>query len=846
MQFSNASTAGGATILNNGGAVQFFDTSTAGNATITNNATLEFFHTSTAGSATITNNVGGIVQFNATSTAGSATITNNDVINFNNTSTAGSAVITNNGTGNLFFNTSSTAGSATITNNFIVTFNNTSTAGSATITNNVVLQFLDTSTAGSATISNNGGLSFTNTSTAGSATITNNDTLTFSNTSTAGSATITTNAGATTRFLIGSTGGDARFITNLGGIFDMSGLTAAGMTAGSIEGAGSTILGAKALTVGSNNLSTDVSGIISGLGGSLTKVGTGTLILSGTNTYTGATTVNAGVLQVDGSIASSVLTTVNAGGTLGGAGTVGSTTINGGGSFAPGTPGVPGTSMTVSGSLAFQSGALYVVQLNPASSTIANVTGTATLTGGSVQAIFSPGAYTTRNYTILHSGTLGGTTFSGVSGSPPNFTSSLSYTATDVILNLTAALGTGTGLNQNQQNVATAINNFFNNGGALPPNFLTIFGLTGGNLANALTLLSGEAATGAQQGAFQLMTQFLGLMLDPFVDGRSGVGGAGGGAIGFAPERPEMPDDIALAYAKVMKAPVYKAAPSFEQRWSVWGGAYGGYNKTNGDPVVVGSHDLTARTGGFAAGMDYRVAPGTVLGFALAGGGTNWSLANGLGAGKSDAFQAGVYGSTRSGPLYVAAAFAYAWHDVSTDRFAFAGNHLAAEFNAQSFGGRIEGGYRIGSPTVHSSGGAIIPYAAVQAQSFRTPSYARDRSQQRRLRSRLRGAHRHRDAQRARRALRPRGGARSQRGARLARPPRLGARLGQRSVAHGRLPDAAGHELHRQRRHARAGFWRWSRPAPSFASPTASRSPPSSTASSPTARPPMPAPARCG
>ena len=180
-----------------------------------------------------------------------------------------------------------------------------------------------------------------------------------------------------------------------------------------------------------------------------------------------------------------------------------------------------------------------------------------------------------------------------------------------------------------------------------------------------------------------------------------------------------MPDDIALAYAKVTKTPMYKApAASFEQRWSMWGAAYGGNNKTGADPVVVGTHDLTARTAGFAAGMDYRVAPGSVVGFALAGGGTRWDLAQGLGGGKSDAFQAGVYGSTRSGPLYVAAAFAYAWHDVSTDRFAFAGNHLGADFDAHSLGGRIEGGWRIGSPAA-----AVTPYAAVQAQSFRTPSY---------------------------------------------------------------------------------------------------------------------------
>jgi hypothetical protein len=75
---------------------------------------------------------------------------------------------------------------------------------------------------------------------------------------------------------------------------------------------------------------------------------------------------------------------------------------------------------------------------------------------------------------------------------PSNFAASLSYMPTDVVLNLTAALGTGLGLSQNQQNVADAINNLFNTGGALPPAFLTLFGLTGANLGNALTLLSGE------------------------------------------------------------------------------------------------------------------------------------------------------------------------------------------------------------------------------------------------------------------------------------------------------------------------------------------------------------------
>jgi autotransporter-associated beta strand protein len=482
--------------------------------------------------------------------------------------------------------------------------------------------------------------------------------------------------------------------------------------------------GADGATFDTNGNTVTLASALAGIGG-VTKIGAGTLVLSGIDTYRGPTTVAAGTLTVNGSIANSAVT-VNSGAMLSGTGTVGGLTINSGGTFAPGNS--PGT-MTVAGNLAFQSGALYVVQVTSSTASSTNASGSATL-AGTVQAAFAAGSYATRAYTILSAaGGLGGTTFNTLTtiSLPAGFSASLSYTATDAILNLTATLGQLSGSNTpsgpgaltcafslNQCNVANALNAFFNNGGALPPAFVTIFGLTGANLANALTLLSGEAATGAQQGAFQLTNQFLGIMLDPFVDGRSGA--SSGGAIGFAPAREELPEDIALAYAKILKEP--PKPQSFEQRWSVWGAGYGGSNRTSGDPAVVGSHDLSAATAGGAAGLDYRLAPGTVVGFALAGAGTNWGLAQGLGGGKSDAFQAGVYGTTRWGPTYVAAALAFTNHWMSTDRFAFAADHLSASFNAQSFGGRVESGYRIA--TIY---GGLTPYAAIQAQNFRTPSY---------------------------------------------------------------------------------------------------------------------------
>jgi autotransporter-associated beta strand protein len=447
------------------------------------------------------------------------------------------------------------------------------------------------------------------------------------------------------------------------------------------------------------------------------KTGSSTWTLTGTNSAALPWTILAGTLAVNGTMVNSSMT-VNAGGTLAGIGTVGNVSVNSGGTFAPGPIGSPG-SMTIAGNLAFQSGAIYLVQINPTIASIANV-GTASL-AGTVQALFAPGNYVKTSYDILHAaGGFGGTTFSGISSNVPGFGLSLSYTPTDVLLNLTAALGgpqQAIGLSQNQQSVANAINAFFNNGGTLPPGFFALFNLTDGNLANALTSLSGEVATGAQQPAFQLMNEFLDIMLDPFVDGRAGVGGISGGVSRFAPDSEPLPEDIALAYSKVLRTPVYKTLP-FEQRWSVWGAGYGGANRTSGDPLVVGSHDLSAHTAGGAAGLDYRLAPGTIVGFALAGGGTGWSLAQNLGSGRGDAFQAGVYAKTYSGAFYLAGALAYTQHWMSTDRIAFAGDRLQAQFNAESFGGRAEAGYRIANPIA-----AVTPYAAVQAQSFHMPTY---------------------------------------------------------------------------------------------------------------------------
>ena len=96
-----------------------------------------------------------------------------------------------------------------------------------------------------------------------------------------------------------------------------------------------------------------------------------------------------------------------------------------------------------------------------------------TLGGATVSAVFAPGSYVDRQYTILNAtGGVSGTFNPTVVSNMPNFRRTLSYDAQQCFPEHQAGFRCRRrGLNTNQQNVANALTNYFNRTGSIPAAF---------------------------------------------------------------------------------------------------------------------------------------------------------------------------------------------------------------------------------------------------------------------------------------------------------------------------------------------------------------------------------------
>ena len=222
--------------------------------------------------------------------------------------------------GNLQINT--LRSTDTLGTNSGVTFAAGASAGNATIGINAagaLIDFKTGTTAATSTLNNSGGgrIYFEGNSTGGTATINNTD---------------------GRLYLLGTVDLSGAKVNNaVGGSVYISD-SATGVAIGRLSGAGNVVLGGKALTVGGASILGDsdtLSGVISDLGkqfkdlngngynnaatatgGSVVKVGAGTLALTGTNTYSGGTGITAGTLALNNAQALGTGAVVMTGGEL--------------------------------------------------------------------------------------------------------------------------------------------------------------------------------------------------------------------------------------------------------------------------------------------------------------------------------------------------------------------------------------------------------------------------------------------------------------------------------------------------------------------------------------------------
>ena len=406
-------------------------------------------------------------------------------------------------------------------------------------------------------------------------------------------------------------------------------------TIGSLAGTGGVTLGSATLTTGNDNTSTIFSGTISGAGG-LTKIGSGTLLLTGANTYAGPTNINAGILDVNGSLTSSVF--VNAGGMLMGNGTVGGLNVSSGGTIAPGNS--IGT-MNVAGNLSFAPGSIYQVEANAAGQSDRIVAGgAAALNGGSVQVLAQKGTYARKTtYTILTaSGGVSGK-FAGVTSNFSFLTPTLTYDANDVFLNLFQSAFAAGAQTPNQYAVGTTLDRA--NASATGDfsavlDALSVLSNTQGPAA--LNAISGQPYADFGTMNVQVGMLFMNAVGQQMALARGNISGGG--------QRQALAQACEIASCDA-------ASP-----WGAWASALGGLGSVAGNG---NSSTLTYNFGGAAAGIDYRLDPRFLVGLSAGYAAGNQWVDSFMGRGWTDSVSVVAYGSFTQQGFYTDALAGYAW-----------------------------------------------------------------------------------------------------------------------------------------------------------------------------------------
>lgn len=410
--------------------------------------------------------------------------------------------------------------------------------------------------------------------------------------------------------------------------------------------------------------------------GALIVDGTGNFVLSGNNTYTGPTSVNGGLLTVNGSINSP--TTVTDGGTLGGSGQInGLVSITSGGTLAPGNS--PGT-LNIAGPLTLASGSTLAIEVDP---TLAinhdqvNVTGTATIVDGAklqVKPLGTIGNYArTQGYTILNAtgGVTGRFAAGDISTTMALLTPTLSYTSNAVTLRLLRNDITFNSLavGSNQSAVATAAE-------------------ASGIGAAAYEALVTQSATGAQAG----------------YDSLSGEAFGSTGS-------------LLLNQSRHQREALLARAGSAEGR----GAWFHVLNATNRIEATAISGRARDEETGIAGGADTTAGAWTV-GLSLSYRQSDIEVASRGSQSDVDTFSGSLYAGTDFGGLRVGGGFDYARHEVDSTRailFPGVSQKATGSYDAETQQVFVEAAY-----PMTLGGAAFEPFGSIAGVKFESDAFS--------------------------------------------------------------------------------------------------------------------------
>lgn len=429
------------------------------------------------------------------------------------------------------------------------------------------------------------------------------------------------------------------------------------------------------------------SNLVSG-SGSFEKIGSDTLFITGANNYTGATLVSSGTLSVNGSLSGSV--TVSDSGTLGGSGTIGDVSVLSGGTLAPGNS--IGTLTT--GDVTFASGSTYEVEVDADGNSDKIVsTGAVTINSGSAISI------------LPENGTDDGSTYDPYTTYTLITADNGVFGTFGAVSDVFAFLDVNLSYDVNNVYLALLRNNMDFTSIAETQNQIAVAGVveaqgTAGALYRAVLPLTEDGARDAfDQLSGEVYTSTQSMLLDDSRFVREAI----------------------LSHIHVMPTITSNsrdAAVDQNEKYAVWGAPFGAWGDWDGDGNAA---SLDRSIGGVVAGCDVMLGSSWTTGFAFGYSKTDFDVDSRLSSGSADGYHLGTYALKQLGGLDLTAGAAYSWHQVDTDRTVqFSGfrDDLKADYDAdasQFFG---EASYNFTTQTGRISPFLNLAYVHLSTDSF--------------------------------------------------------------------------------------------------------------------------------